>query len=116
MRLVLTVIALACARLAAQAAQDPSPPAPAPAARVDFEKQIVPILVERCIKCHGAEEQKGDLRLDSKKTLFPDDQEAWTVQPGKPDDSELVRRIGCRSATRTSCPTRASRSRSRSRS
>jgi len=94
MRLVLTVIALACARLAAQAAQDPSPPAPAPAARVDFEKQIVPILVERCIKCHGAEEQKGDLRLDSKKTLFPEDQEAWTVQPGKPDDSELVRRIG----------------------
>jgi len=95
MRHVLTVIALTCVRLEAQEAQDPTPPpAPAPAARVDFEKQIVPILVGRCIKCHGAEEQKGDLRLDSKQALFPADQELWTVQPGKPDDSELVRRIG----------------------
>lgn len=91
MRCVLAVIALTCVRLEAQEVQDPPPP---PAARVDFEKQIVPILVERCIKCHGAEEQKGDLRLDSKLALFPADQEAWTVQPGKPDDSELVRRIG----------------------
>ncbi len=30
-----------------------------------FEKQIRPALLEHCVRCHGAEKQKGGLRLDS---------------------------------------------------
>jgi YHS domain-containing protein len=51
--------------------------------------------VSRCINCHGAKEQKGDLRLDSKASLFADraaDKDARPVVSGKPDESELVRR------------------------
>ena len=29
-----------------------------------FENHIRPVLVTECIECHGAEKQKGDLRLD----------------------------------------------------
>lgn len=64
------------------------------AAKVDFQKQIAPILLERCVECHGPKSQKGDLRLDAKAHLFDGDQEEWNVLPGKPDESELLRRLG----------------------
>ena len=77
-------------------AQEPAPPAPAPAAaKVDFDKQIAPILLARCISCHGPKEQKGDLRLDAKSHLFPaGSEDEWSVRPGKAEESEMVRRLG----------------------
>lgn len=71
------------------------PPAGSAPERVDFEKQIAPILLRHCIECHGPKLQKGDLRLDARANLFPaGDEQSWVVAPGKPDESELVRRIG----------------------
>src|SRR6185369_12484771 len=35
-----------------------------------FEKNIKPLLQERCVKCHGPEKQKGGLRLDSRAELL----------------------------------------------
>lgn len=35
-----------------------------------FETEIRPILVEHCVACHGATEQSGGLRLDSKAGLL----------------------------------------------
>jgi len=35
------------------------------AAAVDYEKDIKPLLKERCVSCHGSVKQKGDLRLDA---------------------------------------------------
>ena len=32
-----------------------------------FEKRIRPVLATRCVSCHGAKLQKGDVRLDSKQ-------------------------------------------------
>jgi mono/diheme cytochrome c family protein/YHS domain-containing protein len=63
-------------------------------AKVDFQKQIAPLLVARCIECHGPEEQKGDLRLDARAFAFlEEDRDLWTVIPGKPHESELIARI-----------------------
>jgi mono/diheme cytochrome c family protein/YHS domain-containing protein len=68
---------------------------PAASAPVDFEKQIAPILLARCIDCHGPKEQKGDLRLDAKAHVFAaGEEDGWTIVPKKPDDSELLRRLG----------------------
>lgn len=64
------------------------------AGKVDFQKQVAPILMARCVECHGPKAQKGDLRLDAKAHLFAGDQDEWNVVPGKPDDSELLRRLG----------------------
>lgn len=80
-----------------RAAQDPqpAPPAPEAAAPVDFARQVAPIFVQRCIECHGEKLQKGDLRLDRRElALPPDDDTSWSIVPGKPDASELIRRLG----------------------
>ncbi|MCK5942347.1 MAG: YHS domain-containing protein [Planctomycetes bacterium] len=62
---------------------------------VDFQKQIAPILVQRCIECHGPEEQEGDLRLDAREFVFAEgDEDWWVISPKDPDASELVRRLG----------------------
>src|SRR5688572_10152521 len=57
--------------------------------RVDFRKQVLPILSDRCFACHGpdAKHRKGDLRLDVKADLLN------MVTTGNPDESELIRRI-----------------------
>ena len=62
--------------------------------KVDFNKQIAPIFVLRCIECHGPEKDKGDLRLDRKELAFPaGDEELWTIRAGKPGESEMIHRV-----------------------
>lgn len=62
--------------------------------KVDFARQIAPILVQRCVECHGPEKDKGDLRLDQRAHAFPEGEEDyWTIHAGKPGESELIRRI-----------------------
>jgi cytochrome c553 len=34
-----------------------------------FEKQVRPVLVNRCQACHGAKKQESGLRLDSREAL-----------------------------------------------
>ncbi len=45
-------------------------PATASAAPPDgaasFEKKVRPVLVEKCVSCHGPDKQKGGLRVDSR--------------------------------------------------
>ena len=40
------------------------PSAPAPATSEFFENSVRPVLVTRCVSCHGATQQMGNLRLD----------------------------------------------------
>jgi mono/diheme cytochrome c family protein len=55
-----------------------------------FEKQIRPLLVENCSKCHGSEKQKGGLRLDSRKSLVEGGESGPAVVPGHPNKSLLI--------------------------
>lgn len=59
--------------------------------KIDFAKDIQPILAENCISCHGpdAKHREADLRLDTYEGLLAED----TVVPGKPEKSELIARI-----------------------
>ncbi|MDG2324638.1 MAG: hypothetical protein P8M08_14075, partial [Akkermansiaceae bacterium] len=43
---------------------------PAIGEKVDFEKEIKPIFEERCIKCHGPDKQKSELRLDQRAVML----------------------------------------------
>jgi cytochrome c553 len=61
-----------------------------PAAVEFFEKNVRPILVERCQGCHGAEKQKSGLRLDSRAAALAGGLSGPAVEPGKPDESLLV--------------------------
>lgn len=65
----------------------------ATAANVDFVKEIQPIFQDSCIKCHGPEKQKGDLRLDSKAIAMKGGKDGVVIVPGQADKSDLYRRI-----------------------
>ena len=67
--------------------------------KVDFEKEIWPILHDKCVKCHRApykkgtrtKKPKGDLRLDDAKLLMQGGEGGACVEPGKPDKSSLYK-------------------------
>ena len=54
-------------------------PPPDPSALEFFEREVRPLLVGRCQECHGAEKQKGDLRLDSRAAILA------AAAPGRQD-------------------------------
>jgi hypothetical protein len=58
-----------------------------------FERKIRPLLVERCQKCHGSEKQWSSLRLDSRAFAITGGDSGPAVVAGKPDESEIIRRI-----------------------
>src|SRR3954465_4389874 len=61
---------------------------------VDFTRDVRPIFERSCIKCHGAEKQKGGLRLDrGKEALSTLDSGKKTIVATKPSESELIRRV-----------------------
>jgi mono/diheme cytochrome c family protein len=58
-----------------------------------FEKEIRPLLIENCGKCHGAEKQRAGLRIDSRKALLEGGESGPSLVPGHPDKSLLISAI-----------------------
>ncbi len=63
---------------------------PAAAIEVDFARDVQPLLVDRCVKCHGPEKQKGGLRLDAKVAAAKGGDEGKAFEPGKSAESLLI--------------------------
>jgi hypothetical protein len=59
-----------------------------------FERQVRPILVETCQKCHGDRKQEGGLRLDTRDAVLKGGDNGAAIEPGKPDASLLVEAVG----------------------
>ncbi len=59
---------------------------------IQFSRDVLPILSDRCFHCHGpdAEHREAGLRLDQRESAV-DEMDA--VVPGDPDESELINRI-----------------------
>ena len=81
--------------------EKPSPtPSPKPKVTVtpkpippDFHKEVRGILEVSCIKCHGPEKQKGDLRLDTFAAAKQGGDSDPAIVPGNPAKSLLLERI-----------------------
>lgn len=54
-----------------------------------FEKRIRPLLLEHCTECHGADKQKGSLRLDHRGGWEIGGDSGPSIVPGKIEDSLL---------------------------
>jgi len=54
---------------------EPTPP--------NFDREIAPLLVRRCLDCHSGPKPKGKLDLSRRKAALN------LVTPGKPDESTL---------------------------
>ncbi len=60
-------------------------------AKLSFNRDIRPILSENCFHCHGPDKDRreAELRLDQREAAL----EAVAFEPGKPDESEMIRRV-----------------------
>ena len=64
---------------------------------VFFERRVRPLLVERCLKCHGPKKQESGLRLDSRAAILKGGDSGPAARLGLPGSSlliEAVRRSG----------------------
>ncbi len=55
-----------------------------------FESKIRPLLLQRCVECHGDSEPEGELSLTSKNGLTRGGTLGPAVVPGKPKESLLI--------------------------
>jgi uncharacterized membrane protein len=59
----------------------------------DLNIEVRTILAHNCYSCHGPVKSKGDLKLDSKQSIFKGGKDGAIVIPQHPEKSELIRRI-----------------------
>ena len=64
------------------------------AEKIDFAREVLPILSDKCFTCHGPDTKKAkDLRLDSYEAATRDRKGIRSIDPDDLENSELIFRI-----------------------
>src|SRR3954454_18112700 len=95
------VIVLAIAilgRVGAAAAPAAAAPAQSAAAvgrttRVDYERDIKPILADNCLECHSQDKRKGGLSLSSYGDVLDGGKDGPIVRPGNAARSMMIAKV-----------------------
>src|SRR5687768_15925541 len=66
---------------------------PTAAQEVDFARDIEPIFRQACHRCHGAQKQESELRLDAKALALAGGLSGPAIVPGDSSASRLVHYI-----------------------
>ena len=102
-----------------QTARPAVAPAARPAALVDFEREVQPILSENCLECHSQDKRKGGLSLATYADVLEGGKDGAVVRPGQqrrqPDDPSGHRRRRAADAEGRGAAERRARSRSSAR-
>ena len=61
--------------------------------KVDFEKDVQPILSQKCYSCHGDEAQQSGLRLDKRQNALRGGDYGPVIIVGNSAESKLIRRL-----------------------
>jgi mono/diheme cytochrome c family protein len=63
------------------------------AAPVDYVREVKPIFAEHCYRCHGASQQKGELRMDTAALALEGGENGPAFKSGKSAESLMVQAI-----------------------
>jgi hypothetical protein len=66
---------------------------PAAKTKIDFARDVEPLLSKRCYVCHGAQQQMSGLRLDTRDAAIKGGASGVVIKPGDSAGSRLVRLI-----------------------
>ena len=66
---------------------------PGVAAAVDFERDVAPLLIRRCLECHKGKEPSGSLSLESAASLRAGGDSGPVTNGDDPADSLLLHRV-----------------------
>ena len=89
-----TLLATFALRAAPRHDAAPVQPAPqAPAAAVDFARDVQPLLERHCYECHGTKKGRGRLRLHAPDYITKGGQSGPVVAAGDTEQSLLMRRV-----------------------
>ncbi|MDZ4687353.1 MAG: PSD1 and planctomycete cytochrome C domain-containing protein [Planctomycetaceae bacterium] len=58
-----------------------------------FEREVRPLLADKCGKCHGAAKQWSGLRLDSRAAMLKGGEHGPAIVPGRPEESRLIEAV-----------------------
>lgn len=61
--------------------------------KVDFVREIKPLLQKHCVECHGADAQEGGLRLDVRSVALEGGDSGYAIVAGKSDEGALIERV-----------------------
>lgn len=61
--------------------------------KIDFQKDVAPLLKQHCVDCHGPELQMAELRLDQRRFVLGGEANPDLVKPGRSGESLLVQRL-----------------------
>ena len=86
-------VLLALGFLSGLASAQTVPIPPAAGHKIAFERDIWPLLSDRCLSCHGEDDQQGQLRLDARAIVFRGSKSGPLFEPGKSDASLLIKRL-----------------------
>src|SRR5688500_5040830 len=94
--MILRTLTFSLVAIASGAAPLTVPVGAAEGYKLDFNRDVRPILSAHCFKCHGPDDnvREAGLRLDRREGATAKlESTATAVVPGQPDKSELVRRV-----------------------
>lgn len=90
-RACLILYGLFCSCCTLQAAEEAI--SEVPAKTLEFEKDVLPVLRENCLRCHGEKKQKGELDLRTAAGILRGGKSGEVIIPGKPGESRLFELI-----------------------